>query len=495
MRHASAERLNEVPTTPRGPLVVGLLGLAGIGAAVAVVTSSLDGLVASAAVLAVVLGCALLRWPWLGVAFIFTTLLFKYPEFVQRMPVSPTRIVSGILLVLLLVGLATRQRMDFVTTPTYLGFAVVLAMFAFNLLVAGSEDAPAQLAALDLTDRSLNRIVAHFLLLTLFGAFIRTPRHLLAMVAVFIAAILVTVPGAVTHTYDVTAQGQQSLERARALATMGIQSAENANRLALIAVMGLSLFWFAVQQYRNGLLRAFAWLVIPVLVLTVFLSGSRSGVLNLGLLLALLLLQSGVRPGRLAAVALFGVVAAATLWFLVPQPIVDRITTLLPSEQVTSATRSIELRELMLQMGAKLFSQSPFTGVGVGNVRWMAALDPQSGGLGLTMHNAYLLVLVEGGVLFLGAYLLLFWLTWRSLQRTAGLAAVRPEIGLGWLVRATRTNLVLLLTFSLFAEAWNETPFLLTLCSAMALAVLYGQRRPSQPLPGTSPWVPSPSST
>jgi len=495
MRHAFAGRPNEAAPTPRSPMVIGLLGLAVVAAAVAVVTFSLDGVWAAAAVIGLVCGCGLLRWPWLGVAFIFTTLLFKYPEWVLRLPISPNRVVSGVLLMLLFVAVATRQRMDFVRTPTFVGFAIVIAMLAVNVLVAGSEDAPAQLAALDLTDRSLNRILAHFLLLTLFGAFVRTPRQLVGLVGVFLVALLVTIPGAVTHTYDVAALGGQSAERTRALAVGGIQAAENANRLGFVAALGISFFWFAMQQYRSRALRAFGWVVLPALVLTIFLSGSRSGVLNLGLLVALLAVQSGVRPGRLATVAMVVVIAVAVLWLLVPAPIVDRITTFGATEQVTSATRSIELRELMLTLGNKLFSQSPFMGVGVGNVRWMTAIDPQSGGLALTMHNAYLLVLVEGGVLFLGAYLLLFWLTWRSLQHTAGVAASRPEVGLGWLVRATRTNLLLLLTFSLFAEAWNETPFLLTLCTAMALAALYKRWPGGQPVIGTTRWVPSPSST
>jgi hypothetical protein len=466
-----------------------------MGAAVAAVTASLDGLWAAVGVLGVVFACALLRWPWLGVAFIFTTLLFKYPEWVLQMPVSPNRLVTGVLFLILLGALAARQRMDFFRTPTYVGFAIVIAVLVLNVVVAGGQEAPAHLASLDLTDRSLNRIVTQFLLLTLFGAFIRTPRQLLAMIGVFIVALLITVPGAVTHTYDIAALGGQSLERARAMAVGGIQAAENANRLAFVSALGISLFWFAMQQYRSRLLRVFGWLVLPALVLTTFLSGSRSGVLNLGLLVVLLALQSGVRPGRLAAVVLVCLIAAAILGFLVPQPIVDRITTIFPSDHVTSASRSIELRELMAHLGVKLFSQSPFTGVGVGNIRWMTALDAESRGLALTMHNAYLLVLVEGGLAFLCAYLLLFWLTWRSLQRSARIAAERPEIGLGWVVRATRTNLLLLLSFSLFAEAWNETPFVLTVCTAMSLAMLYGRPSTGGPAPRTGPWVPSPSST
>jgi O-antigen ligase len=495
MRHAIANPVTGSPAPARSPITLVLPGLAVLGAVVAAVTAAMDGLWAAALVLGVVFGAALLRWPWLGVVFIFTTILFKYPDFVYRLPMSPNRMVSGVLLLLLLGAVALRQRMDFFRTPVFLGFALVTALLVVNVFFVGGEDAPARLAGQDLTDRSLGRLVTQFILLTLFGAFIRSRRQLLAVVGVFLLALIITVPGAVTHTYDVTAQGEQNLERGRATAGAGgIQAAENANRLAFLAALGISFFWFAMQHYRNALLRALGWVLIPVFVLTVFLSGSRSGLINLGLLVLLLSLQSGVRPARLAGIALVILVITAIAGFLVPPVILDRITTFLPSEASTSATKSIEFRELMVQVGLKLFSESPFTGVGVGNVRWMTALDPQSGGLPLSMHNAYLLVLVEGGLVFLGAYLLLFWLTWRSLQRSARAAAARPEIGLGWLVLATRTNLILLLTFSLFAEAWNETPFVLILCCAMALAVFYGPARAGQPS-GSSRWVASPSFT
>jgi O-antigen ligase len=485
----------DAPASPRTLAALALLALGALAGVLGVVTASGDALWAGALVVALVGGGIVALAPALGVLLIFGFHMFKYPEWVYDLPITPNRALALLLVVVLAGAIVMRRRFTFHRTPTYVGLVLVTGAVVLNSFFVGTEEGPGSLASLDMTGRMATGTLSQFLYVTLFCAFLRTRRHLAWMVGLFLATLFITIPGALTHTYDIAALGEQSLERARALATTGIQSAENANRLAFVAALGISFVWFAVQHYRSRVLRMAAWFALPVLVLTIFLSGSRSGVLNLGLLVALLALQSGVRPGRLAAVGLIVLLAVGMVWFVVPQQIFDRITSFLPSEDVTSATRSSELRQLMLAIGWQLFRDSPFVGIGVGNVRWMAALHPESAGLGLTMHNNYMLVLVEGGIVLLAAYLLLFWLTWRSLQRCARRAGAGHEIGLGWLVRATRTNLLLLLAFSLFAEPWREFYFVLILGFAAALAAAYASPPPAPPRSANPRWLPSPSST
>lgn len=479
MRQAPVAPLPAPAASTRGVAVVALLGLAALGAAIGAVTSARDAVWGAGLVVVLIGAGIVVLAPWLGVLAIFGFHLFKYPEWVYRLPVSPNRGLAALLLVVLAGAIVMRQRFTFHRTPTYVGLGVVAAVILLNGAFVGDDEGPAWLASLDMTSRLQGGILSQLLYLTFFVAFLRTRRHLLGMVGLFLVTLFITVPGAVTHTYDIAAAGEQSLERTRALATTGIQSAENANRLAFVAALGISFIWFAIQHYRSRALAAAAWIALPALVLTIFLSGSRSGVLNLGLLVVLLALQSGVKVGRLASVALILLLTLALVWFVVPAQLFERLTTLFPSpEAASSATRSVELRQLMLAVGWKLFQESPLLGVGVGNIRWMAALQPEAAGLGLTMHNNYMLALVEGGVVLLAAYLLLFWLTWRSLQRSARRAAAAPEIGLGWLVSATRTNLVLLLAFSLFAEPWREFYLIMILGFATALAVAYAPAPP-----------------
>jgi len=91
----------------------------------------------------------------------------------------------------------------------------------------------------------------------------------------------------------------------------------------------------------------------------------------------------------------------------------------------------------------------------------------------MTLHSSYLLTLAEGGVILLGAYLLLFWVTLRDLGKSLKLSALAPEIRLRWLVLATRTNLILLLVFSLFTDTWKEFYYLLILGTTAVLSQLY----------------------
>jgi hypothetical protein len=52
-------------------------------------------------------------------------------------------------------------------------------------------------------------------------------------------------------------------------------------------------------------------------------------------------------------------------------------------------------------------------------------------------------------------------------------AVSTPQLGLHWLVPATRTSIVMLAVFSLFAEAWKEFYFPLLIGTAAVLAQLY----------------------
>jgi hypothetical protein len=100
-------------------------------------------------------------------------------------------------------------------------------------------------------------------------------------------------------------------------------------------------------------------------------------------------------------------------------------------------------------------------------------METTYGGVAAAAHNAYLLALAEGGMILLLVYLLLFWRTYKDLGKALKRAALAPDVRLRWLVLATRTNLVLLLVFSLFAEAWKEFYYVLILGTAAVLTQLY----------------------
>jgi len=424
-------------------------------------------------ILALMAGSLILFKPELGLLSMLALIMFK-PGFTQG-----AGLVTMLLLALtgvLAVTIAVRKQLWFLRVHQVQILLLIGLVVAVNWLFVGRIEAPSYLSKTDLTGRVIERTIFQLAFLIVFVSFIRTPRQLLMVTALFLAAIFLTIPGAVLHSASAVQAAMGKVDKIRAAATIGLEVAENANYLAFIAVMGISLIWFGLLEYRSKVLRMIGGLVILPLVLTVFLSGSRSGLLMLMILPLLLLFQSGLKRGQIVAFILFLVLSVSLSLIFVPERILQRITSLsLESEsaQVSGSMGSLQRRLLMIQLGLKLFGESPFIGMGIGNARWLTALDPRSGGIPMTFHDSYLLTLAEGGVILLGAYLLLFWVTLRDLGKSLTLSALAPEIRLRWLVLATRTNLILLLVFSIFAETWKEFYYLLILATAAVLSQLY----------------------
>jgi O-antigen ligase len=437
-----------------------------------------DAPLAAASILALPAAFVIARRPEVGLLLMLALLMFK-PDFAQGRGL--VTILALALTAILAVKIAVRKEFQFLRVRQVQLLFLIGVLILMNWLLAGQMQPPSYLSQVDQTAKVMQRTVFQLALVIFFVSFISTARQLLVVTGLFLVGLVATIPGAIFHSVkavELAAQQVGKVDRLRAVAVAGIDLAENANYLAFISVMGISLTWFAILEYRSRLLRLTAGVVIPVLAFTVVLSGSRSGLLLLMISLPLLLLQSGLRRSHLAAVILLLVVSGSVALAFVPERVLQRISSLaLTSESasVSDPVGSLQHRLLMIQLGLKLFSESPFIGVGIGNVRWMTALDPASGGVPMTLHNSYLLMLAEGGIILLAAYLLLFWHTFRDLGKALKLSAAAPEIRLRWLILATRTNLLLLLIFSFFAETWKEFYYLLILATTPVLLRIYQQ--------------------
>ncbi|WP_337286635.1 O-antigen ligase family protein [Candidatus Methylomirabilis sp.] len=423
---------------------------------------------------ALLVGCLILFRPDVGVLLLFATMLFKYPKFLEGSGWLTINNLLGLMLsAILLATIAVRKQLWFLKVRQVQLFLLIGLVIFLNWLVVGRIEAPAYLSRFDLTGDTVERYITRLSFLIFFVAFIRTSRQLLLVTAMLLVAIFLTIPDAISHSLTATGAVAGKVERLRATATVGIEAARNANYLAFICLMGITLVWFALAEHRGTLLRLLGGMAILPLVLAIFLSGSRGGVINLTLLPFLLLGQSGMRRGRAVAVVVLLVLSVSMSLVLVPQSIRHRLGTFLPTYEDDAVSQSTELRLLMQNLGLNRFWESPIVGVGIGNVRWMNAMDPASGGIPLAAHNAYLLALAEGGVILLGAYLLLFWQTFRDLGNTLTLAALIPDVNLKWLVLATRTNLILLLVFSIFTDTWKEFWFFIIVGTTAVLSQLY----------------------
>jgi O-antigen ligase len=453
-------------------------GVVALGLGAGFVASSSNALLVPLLVGGLLGGGLLLLRPYVGVLFLLAALMFRYPEWLLGLGwLSPNTLIALALAGILGLTVLLTGRADFLRSNQIRILLLIGVMLGLSWYVSGSVEPPPHLANLDLTGRVIDRFVFQFMFILFAVAFVRTPGQLLALTALFLVAVFWTIPGAMSHSYSAGAVVTKA-EALRASGTAGAATAENSNRLAFIALMGASLVWFGIQQYRSPVVRLLGLSAMVALVITVLMSGSRSGILNLMVLALLLLWQSRLRAGQIAGLVVMAVVIVGVGAMLVPQPVLDRLMTFIPSEggdawTPDSITESNVRRLTVLGAGLKLAAENPILGIGIGNFRWMVALDPSYGGLAMSPHNAYLGVLTEGGIVLLGGYLLLFGWTLRDLTGVLKQSARSPEVGLRWLALATRTNLILFLVFSLFAEVWKEFFYLLIIATSAALAQIY----------------------
>ncbi len=471
-------------------LAAGLFAIAAASGLVAWTTSPLFVPLMVAALLG---GVLLVMRPELGVFLMFALVLFK-PEATQDLGLlSPMRLIAGALGAVLALTVVLGGRSDFLKSNEVRVYLLLGVLLIINWYVVGQIEAPGSLAYRDQTGRTLSRYVTHLTFLTFIIAFVRTRAQILLLTTLFLVGIVVTIPGALQAASS-AATVTTKVDAMRAAGSAGLQTAENANRLAFICLMGVSYIWFALQQYRWLLLRLVGLATMLVLVLTVFKAGSRSGVLNLLVLGLLVLVQSRLKPGHMGLILVVVLIAAGLVAAFVPDAVMQRLATIVvPADdgQPRSLAESNVRRLTVLMAGLRLAAENPLMGIGIGNFRWVTALDGAYGGISMAAHNAYVLAIAEGGIVLLAGYLLLFGITARDLSRALRQSAQMPEVGLRWLILATRTNLALLLVFSLFAEAWKEFFILLILGTSGVLAQIYGRAAAGRGAPSPAPSVPT----
>ncbi len=190
-------------------------------------------------------------------------------------------------------------------------------------------------------------------------------------------------------------------EVARVESTFG-----NANQLATVLVAGLVISIAAAAVLRRAsLLRSAAIGIATLCAVSLVFTGSRSGVISLGVaLIAAILVAGPGRRGRALVAAGLAAVAAVVLFVtFAPDGIKDRIAQTTPGQ--VPATES---RLTIWQVGWRMFEDNPGRGVGVGNFQTSSIhylLQP--GALTRTdevivdpkdAHNIYLMALAETGL-------------------------------------------------------------------------------------------------
>ncbi len=314
---------------------------AGVAGSFLVAVASAQGLgrAGLAAIAAVLAGGVCLARPEYGVVAITATFLHAYPVAFGGSGWLTVNNVLGLLLGGVLLVRVVVDRDAPVLRDRYVQLLLLIGLAAaVNLLVADRTPPVAALAWSDGTRKATYELLTKSLFAVFLVSFIRTRRHVLLLVGCVVALVLLTAPDAAWKALT----GAGKLERIRAAGDLGIAAAANANRLAFVCAMTIAIVGHALIGVRSRLAAAAGGLTIAGLVLTVFLTASRSGFLSLVVLVGVFLLAAargmrsrahgeGGRGSRWRRVLVVSSLAAGVLATaaVIPHAYLDRITNFL----------------------------------------------------------------------------------------------------------------------------------------------------------------------
>jgi O-antigen ligase len=388
--------------------------------------------------------------PVVGIAMMTAAfLLAAYPTLLQALGMLTVNNLLGLCFVVLLaLHVIEKRDLSFLRNRQVQIFVVIGI-----LLIAGSMHADwvfptlsktvGRMKILDKTDTMSHNFVARLVYLVFFIVFVRDRRDIKTMFLVFMLALFVAVPSALYNLATGT------LNRGFRVAA-SFTSGANPNRLAMICLIEIACWWFWSRS-RPGIIRqVVALAAMGAATMVLFGTGSRSGLLGVGVLA--ILLQTSPRAYRASAGQVSLLVAAAVFAVatMVPAASWERMINFTPEKHEIGEVSS-RMREETLERAWQIFLDYPVFGIGLGNFREVSRQVYQDKFF-RPPHNSYLWAASEGGIFVLMGYVALFWITWRDLRVVTRLAHRDPEIGAA--AGAIRVIFLLYAFFSAFADLW-----------------------------------------
>lgn len=297
---------------------------------------------------------------------------------------------------------------DAVDLPAGLAMVVrLLTTLAFVVLVANMLD----------TWPKLVRALAAFLLVAvLISGF--------AVAQQFFPSLIYEQKSAQQHEKEITFGAMKSVVEKELLGEATLRSGGATWHpivLGFDSVLLVPVFIFLLFSARAPPWRALAAGALVVQLAALMASGSRSSALTLAVIGVILVVKRLVPINRFTiAAVLLGLVVG---WFAAPESFRERVLNV----EAYSADRSASLhyRLDMFQAGAEVVRRAPINGVGLGNLTEMNNYlkEWDFAGYRMGVHNMYLQVALETGIIGLTAMLLFFGYTLHGF----GLAAAKWE--------------------------------------------------------------------
>lgn len=451
------------------------------------------GPMAIGGILALVAAMFIVRRPTLGILIYLTTFLFTYPAFLRGSGNFTINNVLGLtLLPLMLYGMLREGNWWIARWRPIVNLAViVVVMIGSSIFYRPAIDvgrdflaeravtsARAQGEALIATRDDSAKFLTRFVFLVFLVYFVRTPRDMKLVAATIVLCLLATYFSVSTEE-GARGWGTGRL-RVMGEAGTGLYAGRNPNKLAYFALYCLTLLWYSKRAIKSSLLYL-PWAAATVLVFAIIpLTASRSGLLNLLIFLAIIMLEGKFNYRKFVGLAAVG------LFFIIQVGFDLSVVDLFFPEDVAARLTRFEVRTEALEMGlegqgsaegriqtalsaTRVFRYHPLFGVGIGNFNYERAILDPFGTVG-PPHNSYLWALSEGGLIGLLLYAAFFVWVWRTIRNIEWEYEARfGALGLGWLVNATRTALVGFLFFSFFADMWHHVLFYIVMGFALAV--------------------------
>ena len=404
----------------------------------------------AAAWLAFSVGGLLFVKPVVGIsAMSVIYLLDAYPTVLQALGVVSINNLLGLCFGLLLAAHVLEHRdLSFLKNKQVLIFAVIGVVFILGVIHADTlfpllQSSRGRGRVIDRTDTMTHDYVTRIIFLFFLFVFVRSKRDIAVVFVVFMLSLYAAVPSALINW----ATGNLNRGfRAQASVTAGA----NPNKLAMICLMEVAMWWFWARSRPGNLRRLIAYGACGSSVLVLLVTGSRSGFL--GMFALGVLLQTGPRgyrvtPVQIGSLILMGLLLAVTV---VPTETLSRMVALNPDKGEVGASSNVK-REVTVERALEMVRDYPVFGVGLGNFREVSR-QVYADKWFRPPHNSYLWAAAEGGVFVLALYLVLFLVTWRDLKVVMALAHRDHEIA--YIAAALRVVFLLLNFFGLFADLW-----------------------------------------
>lgn len=398
------------------------------------------------AILATLGALVIFARPEIGILVFLASFFVTYGSALSGMGrLTPNNLLGLFFSVLLIIRAYQERNLAFLKERIVQLF-IVLVLFlqlSSNILERGLGNPFPQL---DLTGQMLHDLTSRFAFLLFFVNFIRTLRDIKLVVWTLVVVILLS---GLSGALNAILGAGFGIGGYRAVADVGISAAQNANRLAFYCVLGIAIIWYYKQAVRSHVLSVLLTATIPLLAISALLTASRSGLLNLVVVLCLVMME-----GRFSLKRQLNLIFSAGLVIFLASDFLsethfERLGNMpFVSSSGAKGASSTDKRINTIIDGVKIVIDDPMTGTGIGNFRWVRLQRFSRAG---PPHNSYLWAITEGGVPAAALYCLIFWLALRKLLE-AEKKSLNPEVRL--ITRGVRTGLISFLFFSIFADFW-----------------------------------------